>query len=136
MKPLLVEILKSILKTDFSRTSGKLAYLIECDGEELVSLTRDTSLACNQKEGDEYVGVNAVDEARIEIWRKEEKLGGIDISPELLFNLSEEDDYIGFIYWTNFNNGIERVVDYSVALDEKYGLNKTLDNWEKRYELL
>ena len=131
MKPLLVEILESILRTD-----GKLAYVITCDEEELVSLTRDTSLACDQKESDEYVGMSNLDEGRIEIWRKEEKLGGIDISPELLFNLSEEDEYIGFIYWTNFNDGIERVVDYSVVLDEKYGLNKTLDDWEKKYELL
>ena len=131
MKPLLVEILESILRTD-----EKLAYAITCDGEELVNLTRDTSLACNQKESDEYVGVNAVDEARIEIYRKEEKLGGIDIAPDLIFNLSEEDEYIGFIYWTNFNNGVERVSDYSVGLDEKYGLSKTLDNWEKKYELL
>jgi hypothetical protein len=110
MKPLLVEILESILRTD-----EKLAYCISCDEEELVSLTRDTSLACDQKEGDEYVGMSNLDEGRIEIWRKEEKLGGIDISPELLFNLSEEDEYIGFIYWTNFNEGTERVVDYSVA---------------------
>ena len=131
MKPLLVEILDSILRTD-----GKLAYVITCDEEELVSLTRDTSLACNQKEGDEYVGVNAVDEARIEIYRKEEKLGGIDIAPDLIFNLSEEDDYIGFIYWTNFNDGVERIVDYSVVLDEKYGLQKTYEDWEKKYELL
>jgi hypothetical protein len=131
MKPLLVEILESILRTD-----GKLAYVITCDEEELVSLTRDTSLACNQKEGDEYVGVNAVDEARIEIYRKEEKLGGIDIAPDLIFNLSEEDDYIGFIYWTNFNDGVERIVDYSVSLDERYGLQKTYEDWEKKYELL
>ena len=131
MKPLLVEILESILRTD-----EKLAYAITCDEEELVNLTRDTSLACNQKESDEYVGVNAVDEARIEIYRKEEKLGGIDIAPDLIFNLSEEDDYIGFIYWTNFNNGVERIVDYSVVLDEKYGLQKTYEDWEKKYELL
>ena len=133
MKPLLVEILESILRTD-----EKLAYVITCDEEELVSLTRDTSLACNQKEGDEYEGVNAVDEARIEIYRKEEKLGGIDIAPDLIFNLSEEDDYIGFIYWTNYscNEGVERVVDYSCVLDEKYGLYKTLNAWEKKYELL
>jgi hypothetical protein len=131
MKPLLVEILDSILRTD-----GKLAYVITCDEEELVNLTRDISLACNQKEGDEYEGVNAVDEARIEIYRKEEKLGGIDIAPDLIFNLSEEDDYIGFIYWTNFNDGVERVSDYSVVLDEKYGLDKTLNDWEKKYELL
>lgn len=131
MKPLLVEILESILRTD-----GKLAYVITCDEEELVSLTRDTSLACNQNEGDEYEGVDAVDEARIEIYRKEEKLGGIDIAPDLIFNLSEEDDYIGFIYWTNFNDGVERVSDYSVVLDEKYGLDKTLNDWEKKYELL
>ena len=122
MKPLLVEILESILRTD-----GKLAYVITCDEEELVSLTRDTSLACNQKEGDEYEGVNAVDEARIEIYRM-----GYEISD----HIQEEEEYIGFIYWTNFNDGIERVVDYSVVLDEKYGLDKTLNDWEKKYELL
>jgi len=113
MKPLLVEILKSILRTD-----GKLAYTIECDEEVLVHPTRDTSLACNQKEGDEYVGVNAVDEARIEIWE------------------NKDDKYIGFIYWTNFNDGIERVVDYSLVFDPMYKLSTTLDNWEKKYELL
>ena len=118
MKPLLVEILESILSTD-----GKLAYVITCDEEELVSFTRDTSLACNQKEGDEYEGVDAVDEARIEIWTWKERE-------------SRYEDYIGFIYWTNFNEGAERVSDYSVSLDEKYGLNKTLNDWEKRYELL
>jgi hypothetical protein len=110
MKPLLVEILESILRTD-----GGITFTIDCEEEQLVGQTRDTSLACNQKEGDEYVGVNAVDEARIEIWNW---------------------DYIGFIYWTNFNDGVERVCDYSVALDEKYGLDKTLDDWEKKYELL
>ena len=123
MKPLLVEILESILRTD-----GKLAYTIECDEEVLVYLTRDTSLACNQKEGDEYEGVNAVDEARIEIWEQ-----GIKSQ---ITGHQYEDEYIGFIYWTNFNNGIERVVDYSVVLDEKYGLKKTYENWEKKYELL
>jgi len=123
MKPLLVEILESIL-----RTGGKLAYVITCDEEELVSLTRDTSLACNQKEGDEYEGVNAVDEARIEIWEQ-----GIKSQ---ITGHQYEDEYIGFIYWTNFNDGVERVSDYSVVLDEKYGLDKILDDWEKKYELL
>ena len=113
MKPLLVEILESILRTD-----GKLAYTIECDGEVLVHPTRDTSLACNQKEGDEYVGVNAVDEARVEIWE------------------NKDDKYIGFIYWTNFNDGVERVGDYSLVFDPMYKLSTTLDDWEKKYELL
>jgi len=115
MKPLLVEILESILRTD-----EKLAYTIECDEEVLVHPTRDTSLACNQKEGDKYEGVDAVDEARIEIWE------------------NQNDEYIGFIYWTNYscNEGVERVVDYSCVLDEKYGLYKTLNAWEKKYELL
>ena len=123
MKPLLVEILESILRTD-----GKLAYLITCDEEDLVSLTRDTSLACNQKEDDEYEGVDAVDEARIEIWEQ-----GIKSQ---ITGHQYEDEYIGFIYWTNFNDGVERVSDYSVVLDEKYGLDKTLNDWEKKYELL
>ena len=128
MKPLLVEILESILRTD-----GKLAYVITCDEEELVSLTRDTSLACNQKEGDEYVGVNAVDEARIEIY----SLGETQKMPDLEDCYVEGDhQYIGFIYWTNFNDGVERVGDYSLVFDPMYKLSTTLDDWEKKYELL
>ena len=128
MKPLLVEILESILRTD-----GKLAYCISCDEDELVSLTRDTSLACNQKEGDKYEGVDAVDEARIEIY----SLGETQKMPDLEDCYVEGDhQYIGFIYWTNFNDGVERVSDYSVVLDEKYGLDKTLYYWEKKYDLL
>tara|TARA_R100001129_G_scaffold66589_1_gene45478 strand:- start:180 stop:563 length:384 start_codon:yes stop_codon:yes gene_type:complete len=127
MKPLLVEMLDSILRTD-----GNLAYCISIDGEELVSLTRDTSLVCDQKESDEYVGMSNPDEGRIEIYRM-----GYEISGTIgEHHIQEEDDYIGFIYWTNFNDGVERIVDYSVVLDEKYGLNKTLNDWEKRYELL
>ena len=122
MKPLLVEILESILRTD-----GKLAYSISCDEDEIQSLTRDTSLACNQKEGDEYVGMSNLDEGRIEIYRM-----GYRISD----HIQEEEEYIGFIYWTNFNDGIERVVDYSCVLDDEYGLNKITDKWEKKYEFL
>ena len=128
MKPLLVEILESILRTD-----GKLAYVITCDEEELVSLTRDTSLACNQKEGDEYEGVDAVDEARIEIY----SLGETQKMPDLEDCYVEGDhQYIGFIYWTNFNDGVERVGDYSLVFDPMYKLSTTLDNWEKKYEFL
>ena len=123
MKPLLVEILESIL-----RTEENINYEILCDGEEIVGLTANTSFACNQKEGDEYEGVNAVDEARIEIWEQ-----GIKSQ---ITGHQYEDEYIGFIYWTNFNDGVERVSDYSVVLDEKYGLDKILDDWEKKYELL
>tara|TARA_R110002020_G_scaffold516_2_gene2544 strand:- start:1304 stop:1639 length:336 start_codon:yes stop_codon:yes gene_type:complete len=111
MKPLLVEILESILSTD-----EKLAYSISCDGDEIQSLTRDTSLACNQKEGDEYVGMSNLDEGRIEIYI--------------------ENEYIGFIYWTNFNDGVERVVDYSLVFDPMYKLSTTLDKWEKDYQFL
>ena len=131
MKPLLVEILESILSTD-----EKLAYRISGDDEEVVGLTRDTSLACNQKDGDEYVGMSNLDEGRVEIYRKKEKLGGIDIAPDLIFNLSEEDDYIGFIYWTNFNDGVERIVDNSCKLDDEYGLNQITKKWEEDYRYL
>ena len=118
MKPLLVEILESILRTD-----GKLAYVITCDEEELVSLTRDISLACNQKEGDEYEGVNSVDEARIEIY----SLGETQKMPDLEDCYVEGDhQYIGFIYWTNFNDGVERVGDYSLVFDPMYKLSTTL----------
>lgn len=118
MKPLLVEVLDHILSQE-----EKLYYVISCDDEELVAFTRDTSLACNQKEGDEYEGVNAVDEARIEIYRWNE-------------NSASYYDYIGFIYWTNFNDGVERIVDNSCKLDDEYGLNQITRKWEEDYRYL
>jgi len=122
MKHLLVEILDHILGFD-----KDLAYEITCDGEDLVALTRDTSLACNQKDGDKYEGIDAVDEGRIEIFK----------ILETKENPAESDHaYVGFIYWTNFNDGVERVSDYSCRLDDRYGLNRITNKWEKDYERL
>ena len=115
MKHLLIEILNSILKTD-----KNLYYQITCESEDLVALTRNTSLSCNQKEGDKYEGINAVDEGLISIFKK----------------FKESDEEIGGIYWTNWNDGAERVVDYHTCLDDMYGISKTIDKWEKDYERL
>jgi|VirMetMinimDraft_7_1064189.scaffolds.fasta_scaffold35582_1 hypothetical protein len=126
MKPLLVEILESILRTD-----GKLAYRISGDDEEVVGLTRDTSLACDQKDGDEYVGMSNLDEGRVEIFK-------VKSVQRLNYNsdIRDEDEYIGFIYWTNFNEGVERLVDNSCKLDDEYGLNKITRKWEEDYRYL
>ncbi len=126
MKPLLVEILESILRTD-----GKLAYRISGDDEEVVGLTRDTSLACDQKDGDEYVGMSNLDEGRVEIFK-------VKSVQRLNYNsdIRDEDEYIGFIYWTNFNEGVERLVDNSCKLDDEYGLNKITRKWEEDYRCL
>ena len=126
MKPLLVEILESILRTD-----GKLAYRISGDDEEVVGLTRDTSLACDQKDGDEYVGMSNLDEGRVEIFK-------VKSVQRLNYNsdIRDEDEYIGFIYWTNFNEGVERLVDNSCKLDDEYGINKITRKWEEDYRYL
>tara|TARA_R110001606_G_scaffold371834_1_gene528729 strand:- start:28 stop:408 length:381 start_codon:yes stop_codon:yes gene_type:complete len=126
MKPLLVEILESILRTD-----GKLAYRISGDDEEVVGLTRDTSLACDQKDGDEYVGMSNLDEGRVEIFK-------VKSVQRLNYNsdIRDEDEYIGFIYWTNFNEGVERLVDNSCKLDDEYGLNEITRKWEEDYRYL
>jgi len=121
MKPLLVEILESILRTD-----EKLAYAITCDEEELVNLTRDTSLACNQKESDEYVGMSNLDEGTIEFWNCS--------TEEEIENSETIDDYLGGIYWTNWNQGRERVCDYNTNKSLK--VRETLDDWWRRYKFL
>tara|TARA_R110000823_G_scaffold313808_1_gene441860 strand:- start:46 stop:432 length:387 start_codon:yes stop_codon:yes gene_type:complete len=128
MKHLLVEILDHILGLD-----KDLAYEITCDGEDLVALTRDTSLACNQKDGDKYEGIDAVDEGRIEILKMVETKEIPDLDD---CHIEGDHEYVGFIYWTNFNDGVERVSDYSCRLDDEYGLNRITNKWEKDYERL
>jgi len=126
MKPLLVEVLDHILSTD-----KKLAYRISGYDEEVVGLTRNTSLACDQKDGDEYVGMSNLDEGRVEIFK-------VKSVQRLNYNsdIRDEDEYIGFIYWTNFNDGVERIVDNSCKLDDEYGLNKITRKWEEDYRYL
>ena len=92
MKPLLVEILESILRTD-----EELLYRITAGGEQVVPLTRDTSLVCNQKEGDEYVGMSNLDEGQVEIYFEGKPL-----------------EYVGFLTWNNYNDGVDRITDYSL----------------------
>ena len=121
MKPLLVEILECALEVN-----SNYHYRILVDGELLQPLTRDTSLACNQKESDNYVGMSNLDEGTIEFW---------DCSTEEEIENSETaDDYLGGIYWTNWNKGIERVCDYNTNKSLK--VQETLADWEKRYEFL
>ena len=126
MKPLLVEVLDHILSTD-----KKLAYRISGYDEEVVGLTRNTSLACDQKDGDEYVGMSNLDEGRVEIFK-------VKSVQRLNYNsdIRDEDEYIGFIYWTNFNDGVERIVDNSCKLDDEYGLNQITKKWEEDYRYL
>ena len=121
MKPLLVEIIECALEVD-----SNYHFRILADGELLQPLTRDTSLACNQKESDEYVGMSNLDEGTIEFW---------DCSTEEEIENSETvDDYLGGIYWTNWNKWIERVCDYNTNKSLK--VQETLADWEKKYELL
>tara|TARA_R110000824_G_C14678926_1_gene620004 strand:- start:135 stop:470 length:336 start_codon:yes stop_codon:yes gene_type:complete len=111
MRHLLVEILDSILKADKA-----LCYQITCDGDPVVELTRDLSLCCNQQKEDEYVGMDNLDEGLISIFKKDKEVGGM--------------------YWSNWNDGAERLIDYHVSLDDQFGIGKTVDKWEKGYKNL
>jgi len=114
MKPLLVEILESILRTD-----EDLVYRIMADGEQIVPLTRDIFLACNQKQGDEYVGMSNLDEGQLEVY--------------WMTTLEK----VGFLNWNNYNDGLDRITNYSfTGLDNEFDMLDILNNWENKYRFL
>jgi len=131
MKHLLIEILDNILEQD-----EELHYLIQCEQEVLIELTRDTSKACNTKEGDQYEGVNAVDSALIEVY-KIDKTKPDQITPLYEdYTYNGDAEYVGSISWSNWDSGAERIEDYSCILEDKYRLHEITAKWEASYNNL
>ena len=121
MKPLLVEILECALEVN-----SNYHYRILGDGELIQPLTRDISLAFDQKENNEYVGMSNLDEVTIEFW---------DCSTEEEIENSEtNDDYLAWIDWRNWDRGIDRC--FEDHTNKRLKIRETMDNWEKKYELL
>ena len=89
-------------------------YSIVAEGEDYQEITNDISLVCNQKDGDEYVGVDNLEWCFIKLYDSEEK-------------------FKGWIEWIEDNNKDERVSDYSMDLEEYIDLNKIIDEWSKEY---
>tara|TARA_R100000008_G_C3539557_1_gene143994 strand:- start:507 stop:842 length:336 start_codon:yes stop_codon:yes gene_type:complete len=92
-------------------------YSIEAEGEEYQEITDDISLVCNQKDGDEYVGVDNLEWCFINFYDSKKK-------------------FKGWIEWIEDNNRDERVSDYSMNLEEYIDLNKVIDEWSKEYSRL
>jgi len=83
-------------------------------GEEYQELTNDISLLCNQKRTDEYVGISNLDESVISIY-------------------DADKEYKGFIYWIAYNDGIDRLSDYSTSLESFIKIDKVSEKWEDEY---
>jgi|TARA_R100001460_G_scaffold104565_1_gene150379 hypothetical protein len=121
MKPLLVEILECALEVN-----SNYHYRILNNGELIQPLTRDISLAFDQKENNEYVSMSNLDEVTIEFW---------DCSTEEEIENSEtNDDYLAWIDWRNWDRGIDRC--FEDHTNKRLKIRETMDNWEKKYELL
>ena len=121
MKPLLTEILECALKVN-----SNYHYRILGEGELIQPLTRDISLAFDQKEGEEYVGMSNLDEVTIEFW---------DCSTEEeIENSGTSAGYLAWIDWRNWDAGIGRCFEDNT--NKRLKIRETMDNWEKKYELL
>lgn len=122
MKHLLVEILECALEVN-----SNYHYRIFGGGELIQPLTRDISLAFDQKEGEEYVGMSNLDEVTIEFW---------DCSTEEeIENLGTTTGYLAWIDWRNWDAGIGRCF-VETHTNKRLKIQETMDKWEKKYELL
>ena len=115
MKSLIETILQAIVDAGylFSIDNGTGNNCI------IVSPTNDTSKGFGK---DEYLGVHAVDDCYIRVW---------GIHPDGGY---EDHSEKGWIRWTNWNTGIEKVIDYSLGLDHLIGLNSVCEKWETDFD--
>ena len=143
MKGLLQTIVGEAVKSGYY-------YGIDCgEGYEFTSEyffqhpTQDLDLLCNQKPEDEYVGLDNLDEGDIFFFTKEQAdrlnnaVGKVDFDHEIWESEAEEENgsyYEGWILWSNWNEGVERVGDYTCNLDDLIGLSKITDKWEEKLE--
>jgi len=97
-------------------------------------------LLCNQKPDDQYIGMDNLDEGHIFFFTKEQAdrlnnaVGKVKFDHEIWKSEEEEDNgdyYEGWIMWSNWNDGVERVCDYTTNLDDLIGLRETTDKWEE-----
>jgi len=107
-KPYIRFLLGEILK------NKNYYYTVVCYDDTAVELTRDLSECANQKAGDKYKGVNAYDECQIYIHDASSYLKG-----EKTFEDIKMDNAVGALFWTNWNEGIEKLYDYSLNLEKQ-----------------
>ena len=92
------------------------SYSIDYEqGDEYQEQTSDISLLCNQKAGDEYVGINNLDCCYINIYDK-----------------NNED--AGFIPWIAWNDGTDRISNYCLSLDAI--IKSVSKEWQNEYNRL
>jgi len=143
--------MKGLLQTIVGEAVKKgYYYAIDCDSgygftdkHFFQHPTQDMSLLCNQKPEDEYIGVDNLDECHIFFFTKEQAerlnnaVGKVSSDREIWESEEEEEKgryFDGWILWSNWNDGVERVCDYTCKLDELIGLSKISDKWEAKVE--
>lgn len=66
--------------------------------------------------------IKAVDECCIYLWKSKEDY--------------KERDCEGWLYWIAYNEGFERLSDYSINLEESINLDKIMKKWIDKYDYL
>jgi hypothetical protein len=133
-------MIKHLLEEILEKITGKgYHYFIECEGYVLQDITNDPEL-CHATRDDEYGGVNATDSSDIFILKYDKDL------PEDESNSYRNEDgewvtqkgykNVSFIRWTNWNNSVERIWDYSLSLEKIVDIKNLMEDWEDRYEQL
>jgi len=143
--------MKGLLQTIVGEAVKKgYYYAIDCrEGYEFTDEsfyqhpTQNLNLLCNQKPEDQYIGMDNLDEGHIFFFTKEQAdrlnnaVGKVDFDHEIWESEEEEENgsyYEGWILWSNWNEGVERVGDYTCNLDDLIGLRKITDKWEEKLE--
>ncbi len=143
--------MKGLLQTIVGEAVKKgYYYAIDCrEGYEFTDEsfyqhpTQNLNLLCNQKPEDQYIGMDNLDEGHIFFFTKEQAdrlnnaVGKVDFDHEIWESEEEEENgsyYEGWILWSNWNEGVERVGDYTCNLDDLIGLRKITDEWEEKLE--
>jgi len=145
MDNLITTVVKKAIKKD-------LYFAIDCeqgyrfwDKEFYQHPTQDITKLCEASNNNiKYTGVDNLDSCYIFFFTKLQAnhINSI-VGKETSSNYSggypenyEEIKHSGWIRWDNWNEGIEKISDYTIKLDELIGLESICDEWDKKIELL
>ena len=114
-------------------------YFIEDYGYICQDITNDPKL-CHATKDNIYQGVNAVDDCTIHILKHDKNLtkenSNAYQNEKGDWIIQKGYEHIGFIRWTNWNDGIERVIDYAIDLDNIIDFGNFAEDWQNRLESL
>ena len=136
MDNLITKVIKKAIKED-------LYFAIDCEqGYEFTDKyfyqhpTQDiTKLCASSNNNIKYTGIDNLDSCYIFLFTKKQAKYINDYVENNIIP-PEKISYLGWIRWDNWNEGVERIADYTTNLDDYIKLDKICEQWDNKLKAI